>query len=230
MPNQMLANTITRVLSYDWISKVKFTMDSLFGSLRVNGFQLVVNAIAQGQITCEVGVPSDLQRPRGFYGEARYVPESRQLCFPNEQYGSSSYAEMYNMVHEATHALFDCQYGTKDGTQILAMDDEAAAFLAQALYSRVAFRNSPSAGWNMPLIEGDPIAEALHLVDTKLRPDAANPPYRVQRQDLDQLLLSIQRMYKLAGSSQAGIRHVYYGLPGKAGRPPQGIFDEARGA
>jgi hypothetical protein len=225
MANQMLASTVTRVLTDQWSSTLKFSMDSLFGNLRVNGYQPVVNAIAQGQITCEVGLSQNPDRVPGHYAEARYEPETRQLRFPKEQYGLSSPSEMFNIVHEATHALFDCQYGTPAGTQILAMDDEAAAFFAQAVYSRLASPNSPSFGWDIQLIRGDPIAEALKLADKIMGGvHGVNPTYRVPEQDVDQLLISVQGFYNLHGG-KAGIRHVYYGLPARPGRPLQGALD-----
>jgi hypothetical protein len=205
MANQDLANRVTRILSDPYSRAVKFTLSGCFTNLRVDGYQLVVNAIAQGKVTCEVGLPPN---PRsGFYSECLYLPENRQIHFPNQQYGSITGRETFNIVHEATHALFDCMYGNPTGTQILAMDDEAAAFFAQAVYSFA----SPYS-WGGPVVEGDPTAEALKLADRFMHGTGrVNPPYWVPEQDLDPLLISIQAAYNLQGG-KAGIMHVYYGL------------------
>jgi hypothetical protein len=166
-------------------------------------------AITRGKITCEVGVPPNPNHRAGYHAECRYKPENRQLRFPNEQYGSITGPETFNIVHEATHAAFDCRYGNPAGTQILAMDDEAAAFFAQAIYSRI----SPYS-WSGTIVEGDPIDEALKLADRIMHSPGpvSHPPYWVPEQELDQLLLSIQGPYDLQGG-KAGITHIYYGLP-----------------
>ncbi len=211
MPNQELASRVTRILSDAWSQKIKFTLSGCFTNVRVDGYQLVVDAIARGKITCEVGVPPNPNLRAGIHAECRYTPENRQLHFPNEQYGSITGPETFNIMHEATHAAFDCRYGNPAGTQILAMDDEAAAFFAQAVYSRI----SPYS-WNGTIVEGDPIDQALKLADKIMHRTArvSQPPYWVSEKDLDQLLLSIQRpdQYDLQGG-KAGITHTYYGLP-----------------
>jgi len=206
MANQDLATRVIRILTDEYSRTVRFTLSGLFTNLRIDGYQLVVNAIAQGKITCEVGVPPNPNLPAGSYAECRY--EKRQLRFPHERYGSIPGRETFNIVHEATHAAFDCRYGNHGGTQILAMDDEAAAFFAQAVYSRV----SPYM-WGGSLVEGDPIAEALKLADKMGARPGRVEPYLVPEQYLDQLLISIQRpdQYDLQGG-KAGITHTYLGL------------------
>jgi hypothetical protein len=211
MSNQELAGRVTRILSDAWSQKIKFTLCGCFTNLRVEGYQLVVDAIARGKITCEVGVPPNPNLRAGTHAECRYTPDNRQLHFPNAQYGSIPGRETFNIVHEATHAAFDCRYGNPAGTQILAMDDEAGAFFAQAVYSRIS-----TYSWNGPIPEGDPIYEALKLADRIMQRHGRviQPPYWVPEPDLDQLLLSIQRpdQYDLQGG-KAGIMHTYYGLP-----------------
>ena len=209
MPNQDLANRVIRILSDAYSQMIKFTLCGCFTNLRVDGYQLVVNAIARGKITCEVGLPANRNHGAGYYGECLYQPETRQLRFPSERYGSMQGRETFNIVHEATHAAFDCRYGNPAGTQILAMDDEAAAFFAQAIY----FRISPYS-WNGAIVQGDPIDEALKLADRIMHRTGrvSQSPYWVPEQDLDQLLISIQGPYDLKGG-KLGIMHVYYGLP-----------------
>jgi hypothetical protein len=107
------------------------------------------------------------------------------------------------------------------------MDDEAAAFFAQAVYSCDSTRNLTSSGWDIQLIEGEPIAEALKLAHKIMDGvHGVNPTYRVPTQDVDQLLIAIQGMYDLYGG-KAGIRHVYKGLPSRPGRPLQGLWKES---
>ncbi len=164
-----------------------------------------------GKISCEVGVTPDPNLPAGFAAECRYEPANRQLHFPNEQYGLSPGPQIFNIVHEATHALFDRVDGQPTGTNILAVVDETAAFLAQAIYSL----KSPYF-WGGGVVQGDPIDEALKLagkitdLPNALRDD--RPPYRVPLVDLIPLQLSIRAAYKLVGGA-AGIQHVYNGVP-----------------
>jgi hypothetical protein len=212
MPNQVLAATATSVLTHPAIMSVNFELSGLL----VTGmrFQAVVHAIAAKKITCEVGVRPDPNLPAGSFAEALYDPKPspRQLCFPNEQYGSISGREKFNIVHEATHAMFDCYYGNASGKQILAIDDEAAAWLAEAWYSRV----SPFF-WGGPIIQGDPLDEALKLVD-KIRAvlsasgSNSSRTYTVPPSDATQLRESVKILYNLV-AGKAGIVDVYYGLP-----------------
>jgi hypothetical protein len=211
MPNQVLAATVTRVLTHEAIMSVNFELNGLV----VTGvrYQAVVRAIAGGKITCEVGVAQDPNLPAGSFAECLYdqKPSPRQLRFPNEQYGSSSGREKFNIVHEATHALFDCYYGNAAGKQILAIDDEAAAWLAEALYSRI----SPFM-WGGPIIQGDPLDEALKLADKIMAVPGMfgrnSRTYTVPPADATQLRDSVKILYSLQ-DGRAGIVDVFYGMP-----------------
>ena len=205
MPNQVLAATVSRVLTHQAIMSVNFELNGLL----VTGmrYQSVVSAIAAGKITCEVGVAADPNLPAGAFAECLYVPEHRELRFPDEQYGSSSGRQKFNIVHEGTHALFDCYYGNAAGKQILAVDDEAAAWLAEAWYSRI----SPFM-WGGPIIQGDPLDEALKLADKSMAILGNNKrTYTVPASDATQLRDSIKVLYNLEGG-RAGIVDIYYGL------------------
>jgi hypothetical protein len=208
MANQVLAATVINLIRKPWISNVRFTLSGL--SVFAWRYEAVAMAISRGKITCEVGVPADTNLQPGFIAVGRYEPKPRELRFPNEQYGSSSDREKFNMVHEATHASFDCQYGTSTGKDILAIDDEAAAWLAQAVY----MLESPYF-WNGPMMPGDPIDEATKLAN-KLRAvptyyDQGSPPYNVPSADTLALKRSVAKVYDLEGG-KAGIVHTYYGL------------------
>ena len=88
MANQVLAATVTKLIREPWISNVRFTLAGL--SVFAWRYEAVAIAISRGKITCEVGVPADTNLAPGFIAVGRYEPKTRQLCFPNEQYGSSS--------------------------------------------------------------------------------------------------------------------------------------------
>jgi hypothetical protein len=209
MSNQVLAATATRVLTNEAIMRVNFELSGLL----VTGmrYQKVVSAIAAGKITCEVGVTPDPNLPAGSVTECLYEPAHHRMSFPNEQYGLSSGREKFNIVHEATHALFDCYYGTAGGKQILAIDDECVAWLAEALFSRI----SPFM-WGGPLLPGDPPAESLKLADKIMAVPGTfgshSPAYTVPPADATQLRDSIKTAYNLTGG-RAGIVDIYYGLP-----------------
>lgn len=209
MANQVLTRTVSRILLDEAIQRVKFVLSGL----TVHGFryEMVAQAIVKGKISCEVGVTPNPNLPADYNAECRYDPDHRQIRFPDEHYGSSPGTQTFNIVHEATHALFDVVYGKQGGFRTLAIDDEAAAFLAQALYSRF----SPYL-WNGPIPPGQPIYEALKVAD-KIRfvPNAFrgdSPPYHVADADLTNLRRSIQTAYKFLGGA-AGIQYVYNGIP-----------------
>src|ERR1700690_2049157 len=72
MPNQVLAATVTRVLTHEAIMSVNFELDGLL----VTGmrYQAVTHAIAAGKISCEVGVAADPNLPAGAVAECLYDP------------------------------------------------------------------------------------------------------------------------------------------------------------
>ena len=107
-------------------------------------------------------------------------------------------------------APFDCVYGRASGTPILASEDEAAAFLAQAIFSRKS-----TYMWGGPVVPGDPIYEALMLSDKIMQNPGYRvngPPYNVPANDLITLRRSIQTAYNFVNGT-AGIQHLYYGIP-----------------
>jgi len=208
MANQVLAGTVMRIIRDPWISKVRFTLGEF--SIFDWQYERVAMAIARGKITCEVGVKPNRELRSGLATECRYDPETRQLQFPDEQYGSSSGRQRFSIVHEATHASFDIQYGNGEGKEFLAIDDEAAAWLAQSVY----MRSSPYF-WDGPIVPGDPIELALMLADKIMAVpnyrDQGSPPYSVPPADTIALKQSVAKIYSFEGGA-AGIKHVYHGL------------------
>ena len=209
MGSQVLAKTVADILRDATIQKVRFVLSGLW----VFGFRYerVLDAVQKGNISCEVGVPPNQHLPAGYAAKCRYDPDTHRLLFPRENYGLSPGTETFDIVHEATHASFDYFYGRRGGFYVSAIEDEAAAFLAQAIYSRI----SPKL-WSGVIFPGDPIEEALKVADKIMaipgvfRED--RPPYHVPPADLMALRGSIQTAYQFVGGA-AGIQHVYNGVP-----------------
>jgi len=157
MPSQVLAATVIRVLSHPVIMKINFELNRLL----VTGmrYQVVAQAVRSGKITCEVGSDRDPQLPSGTVIAAEYKSDRdhHQFMFPREDYGTSSGSEKIKILHEATHAIFDC-YAGSGGTSIIKIDDEAAAFLASALFLQLS-----DVGNRMPLMVGSAFDEACKL-------------------------------------------------------------------
>jgi hypothetical protein len=156
MTNKVLAETVIRVLSDPAITRVNFQLYGRF--VTGNRYLSMMSLYSMGFIDCVVGVPPNPDLPPGTARECLYVPEHHRMHFQNEQYGSTSHIEKSNIAHEATHALFDSFYGATGGTHILAIEDEATAWLAQAVY----FHRAGLLGG--PFIDGSALAEALKLV------------------------------------------------------------------
>jgi hypothetical protein len=210
MSNQVLEGNVKKILTDAPITRINF---ELIG-LRVisTSYKLVLDAIQARKISCDVDVTPNPNLPTGVRRVCRYEPASHQLLFPNDHYGSTSGSEKVNIVHEATHAMFDCIYGTRLGTQILAINDEAAAWLAQAVY----FRKSPLLFWDGgPIVQGDPLEEAFKLVDKMVQSLGAfgsnGVTQSVPPTDAIPLQHSVATLYNFVGGA-AGIKHVYFGV------------------
>lgn len=117
---------VLRILNEDTVGKINFR----FGGLRISGDDLrrVGRAIDTGAIGV-VHYPS-------LESHAAYYPGKNTFVLKSEAMGDRyerthrSMAERSFVVHEATHAVVDMKRAT--GTRVLA--NEAAAYLAQALY------------------------------------------------------------------------------------------------
>ena len=162
MTNQTLAKTVARILRQPGIWKMGFDMHGLV----VTGqrYAMVAKAVEEGRIECHVvnEFPSQGEgtRAAGMVTVARYKAEHNAMLFSSENYGSTKVSEERTIVHEATHAIFDLYANSKD-ERTLAMHDESAAVLAEALYLRLC--NKPQGNFTM-FIDG-PQDEAMKLAD-----------------------------------------------------------------
>ncbi len=162
MTNQTLARTVTRVLRQLGMWKINFQLDGLV----VTGqrYAMVAKAVEEGKIECRVvdkftSQGKDLLAP-GMVTVARYEAGADAMIFSSENYGSARISEEKTIVHEATHAIFDLFAKSQDD-RTLAINDESAAVLAEALYLRLCDK---SVGNFAMFIDG-PQDEALKLAD-----------------------------------------------------------------
>jgi hypothetical protein len=126
-------------------------------------YSMVAKAIEDGKIECRVvgkfsSQGKDELAP-GMSTVARYDIDLNALLFSREDYGSNVREERA-IVHEATHAIFDLFASSQDDRK-LSIDDESAAVLAEALYTRLCDK----APGNFAMFIDGPQDEALKLAD-----------------------------------------------------------------
>ena len=162
MTNQKLAKTVTGILRQPGIWKIGFDMHGL----TVTGmrYSMVAKAVEDGKIECHVvdqlrSQDKDHLAP-GMVTVARYSAELNAMIFPRETYGSAKVSEETVVVHEATHAIFDL-FAKSSDDRTLAMSDESAAVLAEALYLRLCNKNPG----NFTMFIDGPQDEAMKLAD-----------------------------------------------------------------
>jgi hypothetical protein len=163
MTNQKLANTVLRILRQPGIWKMGFQL----GGLVVTGmrYSMVAKAVADGSIECRAvdqfeSQGRDALAP-GMVTEARYKADLNAMLFSSENYGTTGKArEERTILHEATHAMFDLFANSQD-ERTLAIDDESAAVLAEALYIRLCDKDPG----NFTMFIDGPQDEALKLAD-----------------------------------------------------------------
>ena len=162
MTNQTLAKTVSRILRQPGIWKIGFDMHGLV----VTGqrYAMVAKAVEDGSIESRVvnQFPSQGEGTLapGMVTVARYTADQNAMMFSSENYGSSKVSEERTIVHEATHAIFDL-YANSSDDRTLAMHDESAAVLAEALYLRLC--DKPQGNFTM-FIDA-PQDEAMKLAD-----------------------------------------------------------------
>ncbi len=212
VPNNVLRQTVIAVLCHPMLPLITFELNGL----RVTGlgYGLVRLAVESGKISCEVGVPQRASLPAGNIATAQYDPQANQFRFPRESFGSAIRSEQVAIVHEATHAQFDLA-GPRQGNYVLAVDDEAAAWLAESLFVRLAENNVGGTYVTGPVIEGSAESEALNLADAILAETQGlmkGPrPYRVRRDAVARLRAAVARDYNFQGD-HAGIKDIYDGV------------------
>ena len=159
MGNETLKKTVSRILRTPGMEKIGFKL----GSLVVTGQKIgqVAQAIEAGRIEClkvgELKAEGPVGLPKGNVVEARYKEELNAMLFLDEAYGTRP-GEDRTVVHEAVHAAFDL-LAPKQNFKTLAVDDEAAAVLTEAIYIKVCDR--PLGGFKM-VVDG-PQDEAWKL-------------------------------------------------------------------
>jgi hypothetical protein len=138
MSNQTVVATALRVLRRPGIWNIGFDLHGL--CVTGQRYAMVAKAIEEGAIKCEVAGKLDPDKGQvlaaGMAIAARYVPDVHTMFFRSEDFGSVSGYQQTQILHEATHAIFDLYAKGKD-TRTLAVEDEAAAVLAAALYVRL---------------------------------------------------------------------------------------------
>ena len=161
MTNQTLAATVSRILRQPGMMNMGFNMHGLL----VTGqyYSMVAAAIEEGRIECLTAKDLPPQRPgqfaAGTVATARYTPSDNRMMFERENFGSRL-SEEITIVHEATHAIFDITAPSKKH-QTLAINDESAAVLAEALYIKLC--GKPKGNFDMVI--GDPQYEAWNLAN-----------------------------------------------------------------
>lgn len=159
MSNETLKNTVSRILRTPGMEKIGFQL----GALTVTGQKIaqVAQAIDAGRIECrsvgQIKSGGPVSPGKGNVIEAQYKEELNAMLFPNESYGTGP-GEDRTIVHEAVHAAFDL-LSPGLNFRTLAVDDESAAVLTEALYIKVCGR--PLGGFKM-VVDG-PQDEAWKL-------------------------------------------------------------------
>jgi hypothetical protein len=219
--NARLASSVVKTLREAEVRSINFqyagtTINGSSVEFVVTGmrYSVVADAVEKGRITCNLLRSSrsdDL--PQGNIAVAQYVPSAGdkegyspdQFLFRRESFGEFLGAEKATIVHEATHAIHDV-YLAKN---CLAIEDEATAWLAQALYMR--FTPRPVGGGAMLI--GGPLDEALKLADKLIATGFGRVTRPVYAPDLQPLKHAIAVEYGLVGG-KAGIQSVYDGVAG----------------
>jgi hypothetical protein len=221
MPSIALTNTVSGILRQPGLIKMAFNL----GGLEVTGAKLasVADAIAAGKIKCltvrEFTSQGKNELASGMTVAARYEIKNNAMVFESENYGNAI-GEDRTILHEAVHAIFDLNAGAK-GKQNLAVDDEAAAVLAEAFYIRLC--NKPIGGFKM-MVDG-PQDQALRLADEILM-ETGNFVTKpgtyvisgIQLQDLRSATAKDWNFTKFVGSDglstdNSKLKYVYDGVP-----------------
>jgi hypothetical protein len=221
MTNQTLAKTVARILRQHGMSKMGFQL----GGLVVTGmrYSIVAKAVEEGKIECRVvnefkPQTSDQLAP-GMVTVAEYKSDLNAMLFSREDYASVRPSEERVIVHEATHAMFDLFANTQDD-RTLAIDDESAAVLAEALYLRLCDR--PAGNFAM-FIDG-PQDEALKLADKMMAEtgdfERDRRTYFLKSQQTEKLRAAVARDWhftKYIGSDgyetdATGTQYIYNGV------------------
>jgi hypothetical protein len=174
---EALRNRIISLLVSPSVLKIDFRL----AKYRVNGygFRVVIGLLNMRAI--RVVIDPDALESEG--ADALYHDEDDSYYFPSGMYGMSLWEKMA-IVHESVHAILDAQGG---GKYHRAIDNEAAAYVANALYA-LNLTNSVPPGL-------DKMRKLTFDVAIKLRADRSRVP-TVSQGDLEKLRVSVGREYR----------------------------------
>lgn len=210
--NDILKQTVRSVLSNPMLPLINFELNGL--KVTGRGYGMVRLAVESGKISCAVGFQQRPGLPAGNVAVAQYDPQGNAFHFSRETFGSVVRSEQVSIVHEATHAQFDLA-GPKQGNYVLAIDDEAAAWLASSLFARLSENSIGGTYVTGAIMPGGAEAEALKLADQILgetRDLRRGPvPYRVRPNAVASLRAAVAKDYNFQGD-HAGIKSVYDGV------------------
>ncbi|MGH6943764.1 MAG: hypothetical protein ACREH6_06040 [Geminicoccaceae bacterium] len=148
-----IADEVAKVFFSARIARIDFRL----GPLEVSPKRLhaVGKAIGGGRIKVAVASTGRLL-------SAAYSPHSNQMTLPSDQIGSVMIQA--SILHEGVHALVDlfrC-------TNLTVLDDEAAAYLAEAIYLRAAHTWVSGDGAALAIYKAaDALAKAHDLYNTR---------------------------------------------------------------
>jgi hypothetical protein len=128
-------------------------IDFFIGYMHINGagYLRVADAVANGSIGLFVGGVSA-------GAAAEFSPPGRFFRFPEGTYGLNRSDES-DMVHESTHALRALTYTRQSQMLIAATQNEAAAYVAGALYD--LYVGSPNGSFQPIFIKAAQIAQSI---------------------------------------------------------------------
>jgi hypothetical protein len=208
--NLELAQTVVKVLREAATLHLDFQYKD-FGVTSMR-YSVMADYVQQGRIACNVGVPKLAGYSAGSFARALCVPSAGneenpppdQIRLPRENYGEFSGREKMDIVHEATHAIHDVFLARS----VLAIEDEATARLAQALYIRKSANTFSLGGM---LVDG-PLDRALTLADRIISNNVGNRTFQLHEPDVQMLKHAVALEYNYL-DGRAGILSVYDGVP-----------------
>jgi hypothetical protein len=220
MSNPVLVNTALRVLRQSGIWKIAFDLHGL--TVTGQRYAMVARAIADGKIACEavdtMPVNAAQKLAPGTKVGALYNPDQNTIYFPREDYGKINIYEQTVIVHEATHAIFDL-FAATSNDQVLAIEDESAAVLAQALFLRLCTNNDSVAIHRFSMMIDGPGDLALKLADRMMTEtgdfEKDKRTYFLRSEQTAKLRAAVAQEWNLikdGDSDRSGIVSIYNGV------------------
>lgn len=219
MANQTIKETVLSVLSNPGVRKINFNLNGL--TVAGHRYALVAALVRSGKIACEIvsqmPVTPGQAPPEGSIVEAMYDSDTNTMYFKRADYGRSGIAagiERGVILHEATHALFDV-FAKSGNDQVLGIDDESAAVLAQALYLKLCELGDMYAISNFKMLADGSGDLALKLADTILAANAGERLSNLQPQQMVSFRNRVAVEWNLVAdgaSDRSGAMSIYNGV------------------